>query len=64
MQCNGMHFRARGVVVKVTVTTKDIALIAGVSQSTVSRSLNDSPLISEETKQLIKKNSKGAGIPI
>src|SRR6056297_2345992 len=40
---------------KQTVTIKDIARIAGVSHSTVSRSLNDSPLISEVTKSRIKK---------
>src|SRR6056297_3602056 len=40
---------------KQTVTIKDIARIAGVSHSTVSRSLNDSPLISEQTKKRIKK---------
>lgn len=38
-----------------TVTIKDIARIAGVSHSTVSRSLNDSPLISDKTKNRIKK---------
>ena len=37
-----------------SVTIKDIAKIAGVSHSTVSRSLNDSPLISEQTKNRIK----------
>lgn len=36
-------------------TTNDIAKIAGVSQSTVSRSLNNSPLVSDETKNRIKK---------
>lgn len=36
------------------LTIKDLARIAGVSHSTVSRSLNDSPLISEETKKRIK----------
>lgn len=40
---------------KMSVTIKDIAKIAGVSHSTVSRSLNDSPLISTETKEKIKK---------
>ena len=34
-------------------TIKDIARIAGVSTSTVSRSLNNSPLISDETKKRI-----------
>jgi LacI family transcriptional regulator len=37
------------------MTIKDLAKIAGVSHSTVSRSLNDSPLISKETKERIKK---------
>lgn len=37
------------------MTIKKIAEIAGVSNSTVSRSLNDSPLISDETKKTIKK---------
>lgn len=36
------------------MTIKDLAQIAGVSHSTVSRSLNDSPLISEKTKNRIK----------
>ena len=39
----------------MSVTIKDIAKIAGVSHSTVSRSLNDSPLISEKTKKRIKQ---------
>ncbi len=39
---------------KETVTIRDIARIAGVSHSTVSRSLNDSPLISEKTKERIQ----------
>jgi DNA-binding LacI/PurR family transcriptional regulator len=35
-------------------TITDIARLAGVSKSTVSRALNDSPLIGEETKQRIR----------
>ncbi|WP_201318926.1 LacI family DNA-binding transcriptional regulator [Paenibacillus sp. EPM92] len=35
------------------ITTKDIARIANVSQSTVSRCLNNSPTISEETKKRV-----------
>jgi LacI family transcriptional regulator len=37
----------------MSVTLKDIAYRAGVSESTVSRALNDSPLISEATKQAV-----------
>ena len=37
------------------VTIKDIAKVAGVSHTTVSRALNDSPLIKPETKNKIKK---------
>ncbi|MED4600123.1 LacI family DNA-binding transcriptional regulator [Paenibacillus validus] len=36
------------------VTIKDIARMAGVSHTTVSRALNDSPLINPETKEKIK----------
>lgn len=39
-------------------TIKDIALIAKVSHSTVSRALNDSPQISQGTKERIKKIAK------
>lgn len=37
------------------VTIKDIAVIAGVSYSTVSRCLNDSPLVSEKTKKKVNE---------
>lgn len=39
----------------MAVTLKDIAKLAGVSASTVSRSLNDSPLIPEETRRHIRQ---------
>lgn len=39
---------------KAVKTIADIAKIAGVSKSTVSRALNDSPLISEKTRKKIK----------
>lgn len=38
----------------MTVTIKDIARMAGVSHTTVSRALNDSPLIHEDTKRKIR----------
>ncbi|MBM7558735.1 LacI family DNA-binding transcriptional regulator [Marinitoga litoralis] len=43
------------------VTIKDIAKIAGVSPSTVSRSLNDHPHISNKTKEKIKKIAEELG---
>ena len=37
------------------MTIKELAKIAGLNHSTVSRSLNDSPLVAEKTKQRVKK---------
>lgn len=51
-QCTRVR-KVVGIMKKITI--KDIARIAGVSHSTVSRSLNDSPVISEKTKDRIKK---------
>lgn len=39
---------------RINITIKDIAKIAGVSHSTVSRSLNDSPKVNTVTKQRIR----------
>ncbi|MEI7027866.1 LacI family DNA-binding transcriptional regulator [Paenibacillus sp. y28] len=39
----------------MSVTIKDIAKLAGVSHTTVSRALNDSPLINQETKWRIQE---------
>jgi LacI family transcriptional regulator len=46
---------------RVSVTLKDIAKLAGVSSSTVSRSLNDSPLIPEETRRQVRKIARDLG---
>lgn len=40
------------------VTIKDLAKMAGVSHTTISRALNDSPLIKAETKEKIKALAK------
>lgn len=42
----------------MNVTIKDIARLANVSHTTVSRALNNSPLINEETKKKIKMIAK------
>ena len=39
----------------MTVTIKDVAALAGVSPSTVSRTCKDNPSISEETKERVRK---------
>lgn len=39
----------------MSITIKDIAKIAGVSHTTVSRALNDNPIIKQETRDRIKK---------
>ncbi len=42
----------------MSLTIKDIAKLLNVSHTTVSRSLNDSPLISKETKEKVKEIAK------
>ena len=43
---------------EIVRTIADIARLAGVSKSTVSRALNDSPLIGEDTKSRIRELAK------
>lgn len=45
----------------MAVTIKDIARLANVSHTTVSRALNDSPLIKEETRKRIKELAEKLG---
>ncbi|CAM4101420.1 LacI family DNA-binding transcriptional regulator [Lederbergia lenta] len=45
----------------MTITIKDIATAVGVSYSTVSKALNDSPLVKQETKAKIIKIAKDLG---
>lgn len=45
----------------MTITIKDIAKVANVSYSTVSKALNNSPLVKEDTKDRIVKIAKSMG---
>ena len=45
----------------MAVSIKDIAKVAQVSHSTVSRALRDSPLISEETKARVRRIAREMG---
>ena len=45
----------------VAVTIRDVAALAGVSPSTVSRTCRNSPSISEETKQRVRQAAKQLG---
>jgi LacI family transcriptional regulator len=47
--------------VYMPLTTKDLAKMIGVSQSTVSRCLNDSNLVSSKTKEMVKRIAKEQG---
>jgi LacI family transcriptional regulator len=43
------------------ITSKDVARLAGVSQPTVSRALNDHPKVSEATKQKVREAARALG---
>src|SRR5690625_2016834 len=45
----------------MSITIKDIANVAGVSYSTVSKALNNSPLVKKETKDRIVKIAEEMG---
>ena len=53
-----MYIIDKGCKREMSVTIKDIAKIANVSHTTVSRALNNSPYINEETKVKIKSLAK------
>ena len=45
----------------MAITIKDIAKVAGVNYSTVSRALNNSPLVADKTKKYVNKIAKELG---
>ncbi len=50
-----MHINVKEVPNFMAVTLKDVAALAGVSPSTVSRTCKDNPSISEETKERVRR---------
>lgn len=56
--CKDLSKRVKNMSAKSSQTIADIARICCVSKSTVSRALNDSPLISSETKERIRAVAK------
>lgn len=53
-----------GPLMRVRVTMADIARLAGVAPSTVSRALNGSPLVNEETRERIQALAKDNGYQV
>jgi len=58
--CN-LNMRSHSKSREKRVTIKDIAKVAGVTHGTVSRALNDSPLVKVETAKRIKRIAKRMG---
>ena len=54
-------YRLRKRSVSVAVTIRDVAALAGVSPSTVSRTCRNSPSISEDTKRRVRQAAKQLG---
>ena len=54
------HLLHKGAVF-VAVTIRDVAALAGVSPSTVSRTCRNNPSISEETKERVRRAAKQLG---
>ena len=48
-------------MVSMAVTLKTLARMAGLSESTISRCLNDSPLVAEETKERVLRLAQEQG---
>jgi len=53
-----MYKKLTGIIMKGKATSFDIAHFAGVSQSTVSRALRNSPLVNEETRKKVHEIAK------
>jgi len=58
---NGIKNAAGVREIKMTVTSRDVAQLAGVSQPTVSRALRDDKRVSEATKDRVRKAAERLG---